>query len=91
MEKIVKKDFNFMNSKNNLLRKHSNKIYPIPLVVLDLNNNSLTKASINLIMKIGISEKLEIELMEHIENFDKIKDTFVAKEVPHKPRPFVFR
>ena len=54
--------------KNNLLRKHSNKIYPIPLVVLDLNNNSLTKASINLIMKIGISEKLEIELMEHIDN-----------------------
>ena len=54
--------------KNNLIRKNSNKIYPIPLVVLDLNNNSLTKASINLIMKIGISEKLEIELMEQTDN-----------------------
>ena len=36
-------------------------------------------------------DKFIKELMEHIENFDKIKDTFVAKEVPHKPRPFVFR
>ena len=54
--------------KNSLLKKNSNKIYPIPLVILDLNNNPSTKASINLIMKIGISEQLEIELMENIDD-----------------------
>ena len=53
--------------KNNLIRKYSDKIYPIPLVVLDLNNNSSTRASINLIMKIGLSEKLEIKLMQNID------------------------
>lgn len=26
-----------------------------------------------------------------MEEFDKIKDVFEIKEVPHKPRPFVFR
>mgnify|MGYP000094941698 CR=1 FL=1 len=36
-------------------------------------------------------DKFINELMMHIVNFDKIKDSFVAKEVPHKPRPFVFR
>ena len=59
------KDINF---KNNLIRNSSKKIYPIPPVVLDLNRNELTKASINLIMKVGVSEKLEIELMQHIDN-----------------------
>ena len=54
--------------KNSLIKKNSNKIYPIPLVILDLNNNPSTKASINLIMKIGISEQLEIELMENIDD-----------------------
>ena len=29
--------------KNNLIRKSSNRIYPLPLFVFDLNNNSLTK------------------------------------------------
>ena len=42
------------------------KIYPLPLVVLDVNNNESTKSSINLIMKMGISENLEIELMQRI-------------------------
>ena len=37
------------------------------------------------------SDKFIDELMKHINDFDKIKDTFEAKEVPHKPRPFVFR
>ena len=37
------------------------------MVVLDLNNNSSTRASINLIMKIGLSEKLEIKLMQNID------------------------
>ena len=36
-------------------------------------------------------DKFIDELMKHINDFDKIKDTFEAKEVPHKPRPFVFR
>lgn len=36
-------------------------------------------------------DKFIDELLMHINNFDKIKDSFVAKEVPHKPRPFVFR
>ena len=36
-------------------------------MVLDLNRNEATKASINLIMKIGVSEKLDIELMHHID------------------------
>ena len=54
--------------KNNLIRKYSNKIYPLPLVILDLNNNSSTRASINLIMKIGLSEKLEIKLMQNIDD-----------------------
>ena len=57
------KDLSF---KNNLIR-NSKKIYPIPPVVLDLNRNDSTKSSINLIMKIGTSEKLEIELMQHID------------------------
>ena len=54
--------------KNNLIKKSLNKIFPLPLVILDLNNNSSTRASINLIMKIGISEKLEIELMQQIDD-----------------------
>ena len=54
--------------KNNLIRKYSDKIYKIPLVVLDLNNNESTRASINLIMKIGLSEKLEIKLMQNIDD-----------------------
>ena len=58
------KDLSF---KNNLIR-NSKKIYPIPPVVLELNRNESTKTSINLIMKIGVSEKLEIELMQHIDN-----------------------
>ena len=58
------KDISF---KNNLIRNNLKKIYPIPPIVLDLNRNESTKASINLIMKIGISEKLEIELMQHID------------------------
>ena len=32
-----------------------------------------------------------VELMYHLNEFDKIKENYVAKEVPHKPRPFVFR
>lgn len=31
----------------------------------------------------------EINLMK--EKFDKEKNEFVLKEVPHKPRPFVFK
>ena len=58
------KDISF---KNNLIRNNSKKIYPIPPVVLELNINESTRTSINLIMKIGVSEKLEIELMEHID------------------------
>ena len=58
------KDISF---KNNLIKSNSKKIYPIPYVVLDLNRNDSTKTSINLIMKIGVSEKLEIELMQHID------------------------
>ena len=58
------KDIEF---KNNLIRNNNKKIYPIPPVVLELNRNESTRASINLIMKIGVSEKLEIELMEHID------------------------
>ena len=41
------------------------KIYPIPPVVLELNKNQSTKSSINLIMKIGLSENLKVNLMEH--------------------------
>ena len=59
------KDISF---KNNLIKKNSKKIYPIPPVVLELNRNNSTKSSINLIMKIGVSEKLEIELMQHVDN-----------------------
>ena len=59
------KDITF---KNNLIRKNGKKIYPIPPVVLELNRNESTKKSINLIMKIGVSEQLEIELMQHIDN-----------------------
>ena len=53
--------------KINLIKKNKKKIYPLPLVVLDVNNNESTKSSINLIMKMGISENLEIELMQHID------------------------
>ena len=59
------KDISF---KNSLIKKSLKKIYPIPPVVLELNRNNSTKSSINLIMKIGVSEKLEIELMQHIDN-----------------------
>ena len=54
--------------KNSLIRQFSNKIFPMPLVILDLNNNSSTRTSINLIMKISLSENLEIELMQNIDN-----------------------
>lgn len=35
--------------------------------------------------------KLTEDLFAFLEEFDKVKDTFDVKEVPHKPRPFVLR
>lgn len=37
------------------------------------------------------AEKLVKDVMIFQQEFDKVKDTFVVKEVPHKPRPFVYR
>lgn len=31
------------------------------------------------------------DLLDFLDKFDKVKDDFVIKEVPHKPRPFVYR
>ena len=50
---------------NNFLSHANKKLYPIPLVVLELNKNPKTIASINLIMKIALSENLKVALMEH--------------------------
>ena len=41
------------------------KVYDIPQVVLELNKNKSTFSSINLIMKIVLSENLRVALMEH--------------------------
>ena len=35
--------------------------------------------------------ELVCEVKKHLAEFDILKDTFEPKEVPHKPRPFVFR
>ena len=53
------------------LIKSGKKIYPLPNVVLELNKNDKTKSSINLIMKIGLSENLKVSLMEHFKE-DKV-------------------
>ena len=65
---------------NELLTKIEKQNYPMPPVVLELNKNKKTKTSINLIMKIGISEKLGIELMQHI---DKNK-LYILVNITHK-------
>lgn len=36
-------------------------------------------------------DKLVKDLSQHLNDFDKIKDSFEVKEVPHKPRPFCYR
>jgi len=36
-------------------------------------------------------EKLTEDLVRFQKEFDKVKETFVVKEVPHKPRPFVYK
>ena len=69
------------------LMKSGKKIYPLPNMVLELNKNNKTISSINLIMKIGLSENLKVSLMEH-HNPDKIylcvdigeKEFFAAAE-----------
>ena len=47
------------------LMKSGKKIYPLPNMILELNKNNKTISSINLIMKIGLSENLKVSLMEH--------------------------
>ena len=49
-----------------LQEEAGNKIYIIPLVVLELNKNPKTISNINLIMKIAINEGLIVSLMQHI-------------------------
>lgn len=36
-------------------------------------------------------DKLVKDLSQHLKEFDKVKNTFEVKEVPHKPRPFCYR
>ena len=54
--------------KNQILQNTGKIIYNIPLVVLELQNNPTSKNAINLIMKLAITEKLKVALMEHIDN-----------------------